>query len=147
METIMSASCRARALRVNRGRRSPAWPLLIALIIIFAIGSPRFLTPFNISSVLNQAVLIGILGVGLTPLIISGNIDLSVGANAGFGACLLVFLESYVGLWPGVGLTLIACMGIGLLNGLVVERLGLNAIIVTLAVSTGLRGLTFGAVK
>lgn len=123
--------------------RSPAWPLLIALIIVFAIGSPRFLTPFNVSSVLNQAVLIGILGMGLTPLVISGNIDLSVGAVAGFGACLLVFLESYVGLWPGIGLTLIACLGIGLINGLVVEKLGLNAIIVTLAVSTGLRGFTF----
>ena len=49
--------------------RSPAWPLLIALIIIFAIGSPRFLTPFNISSVLNQAVLIGILGFGATSLL------------------------------------------------------------------------------
>jgi ribose transport system permease protein len=123
--------------------RSPAWPLLIALIIVFAFGSPRFLTLFNVSSVLNQAVLVGVLGIGLTPLVISGNIDLSVGAVAGFGACLLVFLESYVGLWPGIGLTLIACLGIGLVNGLVVEKLGLNPIIVTLAVSTGLRGLTF----
>ena len=123
--------------------RSPAFPLLIALIIVFSLGSPRFLTLFNISSVLNQAVLIGILGVGLTPLVISGNIDLSVGATAAFGACLLVFLESYVGLWPSVGVTLVACLAIGLLNGLVVERLGLNAIIVTLAAGRGLRGLTF----
>lgn len=124
--------------------RSPAWPLLIALIIVFAIGSPRFLTPFNISSVLNQAVLIGVLGIGLTPLVISGNIDLSVGAIASFGACLLVFLEGTpFGLAGALVLTLLACTGIGLVNGLVVERLGLNSIIVTLAVSTGLRGLTF----
>jgi ribose transport system permease protein len=123
--------------------RSPAFLLLIALIIVFSLGSPRFLTLFNISSVLNQSVLIGILGIGLTPLVISGNIDLSVGAIVGFGACLLVFLESYIGLWPSVGVTLLVCLAIGLLNGLVVEKLGLNAIIVTLAMSTGLRGLTF----
>jgi len=123
--------------------RSPALPLLIVLVVFFAIGSPRFLTPLNISSVLNQAVLVGILAIGLTPLVISGNIDLSVGAIAGFGACLLVFLESAIGLWPGILVTLIACVAIGLANGLVVEELGLNSIIVTLAVATGLRGLTF----
>jgi ribose transport system permease protein len=54
-----------------------------------------------------------------------------------------VFLEGFLGLWAGVGFTLLVCLAIGLLNGLVVEELGLNAIIVTLAVGTGLRGLTF----
>jgi ribose transport system permease protein len=124
--------------------KSPAWPLLIALIIVFAIGSPRFLTALNISSVLNQAVLIGVLGIGLTPLVISGNIDLSIGSIAGFGACLLVYLEGApIGLVAAIVLTIVACTAIGLVNGLVVERLGLNSIIVTLAVGTGLRGLTF----
>jgi ribose transport system permease protein len=123
--------------------RSPAWPLLITLVIVFALGSPRFLTLFNISSVLTQSVLVGILGIGLTPLVISGNIDLSVGANAGFAACLLVFLEGHVGLWAGVGVSLVVSLAIGLFNGLIVEELGLNAIIVTLALGTGLRGLTF----
>ena len=115
--------------------KSPAWPLLIGLIIVFAIGSPRFLTPLNISSVLNQAVLIGVLGIGLTPLVISGNIDLSVGSIAGFGACLLVYLEgTSIGLVFAIVLAIIACTAIGLANGLVVEGLGLNSIIVTLAV-------------
>jgi ribose transport system permease protein len=123
--------------------KSPAWPLLIALIIVFAIGSPRFLTPLNISSLLSQTVLVGILAIGLTPLVISGNIDLSVGSIAGFGACLLVFLHTRIGLAPGIPLMLIACTAIGLFNGLAVERLGLNSIIATLAVGTGLRGLTF----
>jgi ribose transport system permease protein len=124
--------------------KSPAWPLLIGLIIVFAIGSPRFLTLLNISSVLNQAVLIGVLGIGLTPLVISGNIDLSVGSIAGFGACLLVYLEGTpIGLVSAIVLAIIACTAIGLANGLVVEGLGLNSIIVTLAVGTGLRGLTF----
>jgi ribose transport system permease protein len=124
--------------------KSPAWPLLIGLIIVFAIGSPRFLTLLNISSVLNQAVLIGVLGIGLTPLVISGNIDLSVGSIAGFGACLLVYLEgTSIGLVAAIGLAIVVCTAIGLANGLVVEGLGLNSIIVTLAVGTGLRGLTF----
>jgi ribose transport system permease protein len=123
--------------------KSPAWPLLIALVIVFAIGSPRFLTPLNISSFMSQTVLVGILAIGLTPLVISGNIDLSVGSIAGFGACLLVLLHTWIGLTLGIPLMLIACTAIGLFNGLIVERLGLNSIIATLAVGTGLRGLTF----
>jgi ribose transport system permease protein len=133
------------SLRRLRGfiEASPAWPLLILLVVFFTFGNPHFLTPFNISSVLRQTVLIGVLAVGLTPLIISGNIDLSVGALAGFAACLLVFLESPIGVGPAIVATLIVCFAIGFFNGLIVEKLGLNSIIVTLAVSKGLRGLTF----
>ena len=122
---------------------SPAWPLLILLVVFFTLGNSHFLTPFNISSIFRQTVLIGVLAVGLTPLIISGAIDLSVGALAGFAACLLVFLETPIGLAPAIVATLLVCFGIGLCNGLIVEKLGLNSIIVTLAMSKGLRGLTF----
>jgi ribose transport system permease protein len=127
----------------NASGQSPAWPLLIALIIFFAIGNPKFLTWFNTWSVLSQTTLVGVLAVGLTPLVISGNVDLSVGAIAGFSTCLLVYLQGAVGLGPAVILTLAAATGIGLFNGLIVEKLGLNSIIVTLAMMNGLRGLGF----
>jgi ribose transport system permease protein len=131
------------AARLGFVKVSPAWPLLIILVVFFTLGNPHFLTPFNLSSVLRQTVLIGVLAVGLTPLIISGNIDLSVGALAGFAACLIVFLETPIGVVPAILTTLAACFAIGLFNGLIVEKLALNSIIVTLAMSKGLRGLTF----
>jgi ribose transport system permease protein len=127
----------------NATGQSPAWPLLVLLIVFFAIGSPRFPTWFNTWSVLSQTTLVGVLAVGLTPLVISGNVDLSVGALAGFATCLIVYLQAVAGLVPAVVLTLAAATGIGLLNGIIVERLGLNSIIVTLATMNGVRGLGF----
>lgn len=127
----------------NATGQSPAWPLLIALIVFFAVGNPKFLTWFNTWSVLSQTTLVGVLAVGLTPLVISGNVDLSVGANAAFATCLLVYFQGVFGVGPAVILTLAIATGIGLFNGLIVEKLGLNSIIVTLAMMNGLRGLGF----
>jgi ribose transport system permease protein len=137
-----SAGNAVRAVWNSTGQ-SPAWPLLIALIVFFAFGSPKFLTWFNTWSVLSQTTLVGVLAVGLTPLVISGNVDLSVGALAGFSTCLIVYFQGMIGLVPAVLLTLVAATGIGFFNGLIVEKLGLNSIIVTLAVMNGLRGLGF----
>ena len=124
-----------RARRSASSAVSPAWPLLIALIIVFTFGSPRFLTPFNISSVLNQAVLIGILGIGLTPLVISGNIDLSVGSSPASPLACWSFSRDADRAVAAIVLAIVVVLPRSAsLNGLVVEELGLNSIIVTLAV-------------
>ncbi len=123
--------------------RSPAWPLLILLSIFFAFQSPLFFTPLNINIILGQTVLVGILAIGLTPLAISGNIDLSVGAIAAVSTCLGVLVQGYFGFVPSVIAVLVVATLIGLVNGLIVERLGLNSIIVTLAMGTALHGAGF----
>src|ERR1700722_10467449 len=53
---------------------------LIALFVILAIASPNFLTATNLSSVVRQTAVINIMALGMTALIISGGIDLSVGS-------------------------------------------------------------------
>ena len=123
--------------------QSPAWPLLVLLIIFFMLATPNFMTWFNVSNLLTQAVIIGILAVGLTPVFISGAVDLSVGSVAGFTACLLVTIQPYIGLYPACAFALLAGLSIGLFNGLLVEIFGLNPIIVTLAIMLGVRSLTF----
>lgn len=127
----------------NATSNSAAWPLLIILSIFFAFQSPLFLDPFNINIILSQTVLIGVLAIGLTPLAISGNIDLSVGAIAALATCVAVVVQAQFGFVP----SLIAALGVatfcGLINGLIVERLGLNSIIVTLATGTALHGVAF----
>lgn len=123
--------------------RSPAWPLLLLLCVFFAFQSPIFLTPYNINIILSQTVLVGVLAVGLTPLAISGNIDLSVGGIAALSTCLAVIVQTHLGVAPSILAVLAVATLIGLLNGLIVEKLGLNSIIVTLAMGTALRGITF----
>ena len=123
--------------------QSPAWPLIILLVAFFWFMSPNFMTVFNISNVLTQAVIIGLLAVGLTPVFISGGVDLSVGSVAGFSACLLVTAQPALGLYPACVLALLSGTAFGLFNGIVVEVFGLNSIIVTLSTMLGIRSLTF----
>lgn len=73
---------------------------------------------------------------------ISGNIDLSVGATVGLTACLAVLLQPY-GLTVALLAALAAGALCGLLNGLIVEKTGVSSFIVTLATMSGIRGLTF----
>jgi ribose transport system permease protein len=123
--------------------RSPAWPLLIVLCVFFSTQSAVFLTPFNIGVILGQTVLIGVLAIGLTPLAISGNIDLSVGSIAALCTCLAVVVNGVAGFVPSIIATLAVATLLGLVNGLIVEKLKLNSIIVTIAMGTALQGAAF----
>jgi ribose transport system permease protein len=121
---------------------APVWILLAAMIVGFAIASPYFLTALNLGNILTQAALVGLLAVGLTPLIVSGNIDLSIGSVAGLSACLAIGLQP-----AGVPVAIAGALGagalLGLVNGLVVEVGGVNAFIATLASMLGIRGVAF----
>lgn len=123
-------------------RLAPIWLLALALAAGFGLASPFFLTPVNLSNILVQCALIGFLAAGLTPVIISGNIDLSVGATVGLTACLAVGLQPY-GAPTAVLAALGAGLALGLLNGLIVETTGVNSFIVTLGAMIGIRGLAF----
>ncbi len=123
-------------------RVTPIWLLTLALTAGFAIASPYFLTPTNLANILMQSATIGILAVGLAPVIISGNIDLSVGSMVGLTACLAIGLQPY-GVPFAIAAALIAGLGLGLVNGLIIERTGVNSFIVTLGAMIGIRGLAF----
>jgi ribose transport system permease protein len=123
--------------------RSAAWPLLVLLCIFFSIQSPAFLDPLNINIIFGQTVLIGVLAIGLTPLAISGNVDLSVGAIAAISSVVAVLVQQQLGLVPSMVAAVVVAMALGVVNGLIVEKLGLNSIIVTLAMGTALHGLAF----
>ena len=77
---------------------------LIALFVALAIASPHFLTGVNLSSVVRQTAVINIMALGMTLVIVSGGIDLSVGAILAFsgvvGSMAMVAGES---VWIGVG--------------------------------------------
>ncbi|MER9856378.1 MULTISPECIES: ABC transporter permease [unclassified Mesorhizobium] len=123
--------------------RNPVWLLAVGLFIFFSLTSPHFLTAYNLSNVLFQCALVGLLAVGLTPIIISGNIDLSVGAIVGLSSCLVIGLQEQVGLLGAIAATLGSGLLLGFVNGLAVERLGISSFIITLAGMIGIRGLAF----
>ena len=142
-ETVpVRAAARGRAPRSRLSSSAMIWIVAAVLFAAFAILAPGFATWFNITTVLAEGVLVGFLAVGLTPVIVSGNIDLSVGSMLGFAACLAVGLQPY-GLPLALGVALLVGIAVGLVNGLLIEKAGVNSFIVTLASMIGVRGLTF----
>ncbi|WP_413188667.1 ABC transporter permease [Paraburkholderia sacchari] len=122
--------------------RHAIWALLLISCAVFGAMNSHFLTLFNLSDILLQTAFLGLLAVGLTPIMINGNIDLSIGATLGLSACLVVGLQSH-GLVASVLVAIVTGAALGLLNGWLVEKAGINSFVVTLAAMIGVRGLAF----
>ena len=116
---------------------------LAALFVVLSIASPYFLTGTNISSVIRQTAVINIMALGMTLVIVSGGIDLSVGSILAFsgvvGTMAMVATDSVMlGITAGV-----ACGTLwGCVNGLMITRLRIPPFIVTLGTLGIVRGLT-----
>jgi len=109
---------------------------LAAIMLIFAIlSNGLFITPRNISNLLNQTGYIAVLAVGMTLVIVINKIDLSVGYVAGFvGAAAAILMTQYnVPVLLVIVLVLLLGIAIGLWNGFLVAFLGLPAFVATLA--------------
>ena len=117
---------------------------LIILCIIIGLINHRFFTVNNFIKVLRQISSVGIIAVGGAFIIVTGGIDLSVGAMMGLGAVGIASLVS-AGMPPVLALIVILCVGalFGLANGQIVVGLGLNPFIVTLATMNIIQGVTY----
>src|SRR4051794_186477 len=120
-----------------------AFGTLIALVIIFFIASPNFLTISNLSSILLSTAVIGILAVGTTFVIITGGIDLSLGTAMTLCSVVTGLLLANAGLPLPLGVLGGIAMGalIGLVNGFNVAILGLPPFIATLSMMLVAQGL------
>ncbi len=105
--------------------------VLAALCIGLALASPYFLTPDNLVIVLRQAALQFLISAGLTLVILTGGIDLSIGAVLGLSACLGSALMAQGFIVGGIVAALLAGLACGLLNGSLIALLGMPAFIVT----------------
>ncbi|WP_417555208.1 ABC transporter permease [Microbacterium sp.] len=111
---------------------------LIVAIIAFGIISPRFLQPGNISLILQQSVVIGILAVAQTLIILTAGIDLSIGAIAVLGTVVMAQVGGALGPATAVIVTLVVCVALGSLNGGLSTLLHLPPFIVTLGTFTAI---------
>ena len=116
--------------------------LIVALTVITTyLGQANYLSVQNLSNVVYQSSLTALMAVAMTVVLISGNFDLSVASVAALAAVMLVGNADAIGFWPAVALAIFVAMSVGLLNGAIVQFVGINAFIVTLGTMTAVRGL------
>jgi fructose transport system permease protein len=126
------------ALRVpGRVLAAPTVGPFIALLLamaFFSVRSENFLEGQNLSLVLQQVMVVGVLAIGQTFVILTAGIDLSCGTVMAFGQIVMTKLAVVNGIDPllAIGLGILACVGFGLLNGGLVTGVKLPAFIVTL---------------
>ena len=121
------------------------YALLILIGVLAALaqahGLPGYLTPQNLGNIAYQASLVGIMGVAMTVMLITGAFDLSVASVAALAAAVLVGLAPQIGFPLAAVAALVTAAAVGLLNGAIVQFVGINAFIVTLGTLTAVRGL------
>jgi ribose transport system permease protein len=121
----------------------------LAILVIFSVAAPFFLSVFNIGNILGQTAITGVLAIGLTvvviaggPNVVTGGIDLSLAANMGLSAAVYA---SLIQAGHGDGVAALAALGTGLsigaVNAVAVAAIGIVPLLATLAVMNVVSGL------
>ncbi len=119
-------------------------PILVLICILFSFLTPNFLTPGNIVNIFRQASINIVLATGMTFVILTGGIDLSVGSILAVSAVVSVLVSLIPGLgWAGAIAGLLTGLLLGLVNGSLITFLNVPPFIVTLGSLTALRGIAF----
>lgn len=115
-------------------------------IAIFAVTGTNFLTPANFFEIIRLAVELGLLALALTPVVITGGIDLSVGSAMGLSAVVFgsLWRDAHLPIPLAIALTLLAGLAAGALNALPITLLRIPPLIVTLGTYSLFRGLAEG---
>jgi ribose transport system permease protein len=137
--------------RINIFNKNSITPSLIVvyalMVLVFSLINPRFFSLGNFKAIMASLAISGIVAVGLTTVVLTGNFDVSIGSIFGltvvvvaklfnaFGNTLPIIVIILAGLLAGVL--------IGALNGFLITKIGINSIIVTLGTLAIFRGLTF----
>lgn len=121
-----------------------AFASLIVMIVVFSLASPNFLTFNNVVGILLSTAVIGVLAVGVTFVIITGGIDLSVGTVMTFASVMTGVFISFWKLPIAVGVVggLLAGALAGCINGLVVAKMKIPPFIATLGMMMMSQGLS-----
>ncbi len=118
--------------------------VLVALFLFFSLSSPYFFTAKNLPNVLGQISITMISAIGLSLLMIAGEIDISIGSlQAVVALPLLLAMNGLGSFWVGVVLALVTGLLVGAINGFLVIRLKINSLIVTLGMYYLLRGFVY----
>jgi ribose/xylose/arabinose/galactoside ABC-type transport system permease subunit len=130
--------------RVRAGLLLQRQGALIALVVLVVFGvlryGEKFATGFNLSSFTGDTAKYGLVALGMTFVIMTGGIDLSVGSVVALGGVVAIKVSEH-GLLPGLLAGIAAGAGVGVVNAVLITRLRLPPFIVTLATLLAVRGL------
>ncbi len=116
---------------------------LIVIFILFSIFVPNFFTLRSVSGIVNAATLTGVVTIGVTMLMISGEFDLSVGALMAMGGYLFGMLADRGSPIFGLALALLVPAALGAVNGLILIATNIPSFIITLGTRSIFRGLVW----
>jgi ribose transport system ATP-binding protein len=134
---------RGRSLLAGEGQAAVLLGLAVALSIVTSFVSSAFLSPLSISQLLAASAVLILVGLAQLVVVITGGIDLSVGSVVALSAVIVSFFgQQGIGLFAvGAVLALSAGAVVGLVNGLMITRLGLPPVIATLVSSIAVLGV------
>ena len=119
--------------------------ILVAFVVFmigFSIANPRFLDPDNIMGVVRSSAILGVMALGVTFVVISGNLDLSVGSMMSFSTIVVLDLHDKIGPTLAIPAMFAMTLLLGAFIGFLVGYLKLNSLIVTLGMLSAIHGLT-----
>ncbi|MFP1631843.1 ABC transporter permease [Zhengella sp. ZM62] len=119
--------------------------ILVAFVLFmvgFTIANDRFVDPDNIMGVIRSSAILGVMALGVTFVVISGNLDLSVGSMMSFSTIVVLDLHDKIGPTLAIPAMFAMTLCLGALIGFLVGYLKLNSLIVTLGMLSAIHGLT-----
>ena len=130
---------------IFRSKESAVLGLFVIVFAGFAFTTDRFATSDNLFNVARQYSELAVVAVGLTMIIITGGIDISVGSVIGLSSILVGVLagQAHMNIWAACVLAIVAGLACGAINGLVITKLNVQPIVATLAMMSAARGLAF----
>jgi ribose transport system permease protein len=115
--------------------------IMLVLVVFLSFATQGFMTGNNLSNLVRQTSINGIVALGMTFVIIAGGIDLSVGSVVGFaGIMVALLLKNGMGIAPAILLTLLASIVFGVINGFMIFDGRIPPFIATLGSMTIIRG-------
>jgi ribose/xylose/arabinose/galactoside ABC-type transport system permease subunit len=113
------------------------------MVIVSALASPVFFSIINITNILRQSAVLGIVALAMFLVILTGGIDLSVGSVVALTGVLSVGLQREMPLVIAVGLAVVVGLAIGLINGVFIAKRDMPPFVTTLGMMAIARGLTY----
>lgn len=141
---------RARdGIRTARFDEVYIFALFLGLFVIMSIVSPSFLTAYNLKNLLSTASITGIMACGMTAVMATGGIDISIGSLLGLGGALSAYVLSRMESPSAMMVALVmlgsvlVCGLIGLINGFVITKLNVAPLLATMGMQRAVRGLVY----
>jgi ribose transport system permease protein len=143
--TIAAPRIRSRRrIRAEHVRDYGIVAFAVALFIYFSVASDVFLTSQNLLNLVFQNATIGIAACAVTLTIIAGNFDLSLGSIFVLSEVLGAYSAVHYGVYWAFPVTILSGAAMGLINGLLVTKLHINAFLATLATALSFGGIAVG---